>query len=101
LRLGRVEIGDATFALRVLRPNQKEQARREIVAMSLAKTAGLPVPAVIASGEWSGMPATLVRELHKQVPLMIRMEDSELELRFGDAYRLYRTSVPAVIPRVP
>ena len=33
--------------------------------------------------------------------LMIRMEDSELELRFGDAYRLYRTSVPAVIPRVP
>ena len=31
--------------------------------------------------------------------LMIRMEDKELEQRFGDAYRLYRNSVPAVIPR--
>ena len=31
---------------------------------------------------------------------MIRMEDSELETRFGDAYRTYRKSVPAVLPRV-
>ncbi len=32
--------------------------------------------------------------------VMIRMEDAELENRFGDAYRIYRNSVPAVIPRV-
>ena len=32
--------------------------------------------------------------------VMIRMEDKELEKRFGDAYRAYRTAVPAVIPRV-
>src|SRR5712692_11158968 len=32
--------------------------------------------------------------------VMIRMEDAELEQRFGDAYREYRDSVPAVIPRV-
>lgn len=32
--------------------------------------------------------------------LMIRMEDTELEQRFGDSYRAYRNSVPAVIPRV-
>ena len=32
--------------------------------------------------------------------LMIRMEDAELEQRFGDAYRMYHNSVPAVIPRV-
>jgi protein-S-isoprenylcysteine O-methyltransferase Ste14 len=31
---------------------------------------------------------------------MIRMEDAELEQRFGGAYRAYRNSVPAVIPRV-
>jgi protein-S-isoprenylcysteine O-methyltransferase Ste14 len=30
---------------------------------------------------------------------MIRMEDRELEARFGDAYRKYRATVPAVIPR--
>ncbi len=32
--------------------------------------------------------------------VMIRMEDAELEERFGDAYRAYRRSVPAVLPRV-
>jgi protein-S-isoprenylcysteine O-methyltransferase Ste14 len=32
--------------------------------------------------------------------VMIRMEDAELEQRFGDSYRAYRNSVPAVLPRV-
>lgn len=31
--------------------------------------------------------------------VMMRMEDAELEKRFGESYRAYRTSVPAVIPR--
>jgi protein-S-isoprenylcysteine O-methyltransferase Ste14 len=32
--------------------------------------------------------------------VMIRMEDAELEKRFGDSYRAYRRSVPPVLPRV-
>ena len=32
--------------------------------------------------------------------VMIRMEDRELEERFGDAYRAYRKSVSALLPRV-
>jgi protein-S-isoprenylcysteine O-methyltransferase Ste14 len=28
------------------------------------------------------------------------MEDAELEKRFGDEYRAYRSSVPAVLPRL-
>jgi protein-S-isoprenylcysteine O-methyltransferase Ste14 len=32
--------------------------------------------------------------------LMIRIEDSELEARFGDQYRAYRRAVPAVLPRL-
>jgi protein-S-isoprenylcysteine O-methyltransferase Ste14 len=32
--------------------------------------------------------------------LMIPMEDAELEKRFGDRFRTYRSSVPAVLPRV-
>lgn len=32
--------------------------------------------------------------------VMIRMEDSELEKRFGEEHRSYRESVPAVLPRV-
>ncbi len=31
---------------------------------------------------------------------MIRMEDAELEKRFGEEYREYRRSVPAVLPRI-
>ncbi|MGA9979986.1 MAG: isoprenylcysteine carboxylmethyltransferase family protein [Candidatus Sulfotelmatobacter sp.] len=31
--------------------------------------------------------------------VMIRTEDAELEMRFGESYRGYRLSVPAVIPR--
>ena len=32
--------------------------------------------------------------------VMIRMEDAELEERFGDSYRAYRRSMPAILPRV-
>ncbi len=32
--------------------------------------------------------------------LMIRAEDSELECRFGEAFREYRKRVPAVLPRI-
>jgi protein-S-isoprenylcysteine O-methyltransferase Ste14 len=33
--------------------------------------------------------------------VMIRLEDRELEQRFGEAYRDYRRKVPAVLPRIP
>lgn len=32
--------------------------------------------------------------------LMIRMEDTELEQRFGEEFREYRSRVPAVLPRI-
>ena len=32
--------------------------------------------------------------------VMIRAEDQELEWRFGEPYRLYRESVPAIFPRM-
>lgn len=32
--------------------------------------------------------------------IMIRLEDAELERRFGEKYRAYRENVPAVLPRV-
>jgi protein-S-isoprenylcysteine O-methyltransferase Ste14 len=32
--------------------------------------------------------------------VMIRMEDAELEKRFGEEYRDYRSTVPAVVPRI-
>lgn len=32
--------------------------------------------------------------------IMIRMEEAELEQRFGEEYRTYRNSVPAILPRL-
>jgi protein-S-isoprenylcysteine O-methyltransferase Ste14 len=32
--------------------------------------------------------------------IMIRLEDKELEQRFGEEYRTYRVAVPAVLPRI-
>jgi protein-S-isoprenylcysteine O-methyltransferase Ste14 len=32
--------------------------------------------------------------------IMIRMEDDELEKRFGEEYRYYRATVPAIFPRI-
>ena len=32
--------------------------------------------------------------------IMIRLEDAELEQRFGDEYRQYKRETPAVLPRV-
>ena len=32
--------------------------------------------------------------------IMIRLEDRELEQRFGDEYRAYRQRVPAILPRI-
>ena len=32
--------------------------------------------------------------------VMVRIEDRELEARFGEAFRVYRRSVPAVVPRL-
>ncbi len=33
--------------------------------------------------------------------IMIRKEDAELEARFGDLYRQYRNTVPALLPKFP
>ena len=32
--------------------------------------------------------------------VMIRMEDAELEKRFGEKYAAYRRDVPAVLPKI-
>ena len=32
--------------------------------------------------------------------VMIRMEDKELERRFGEEFQKYRSAVPAVLPRI-
>lgn len=32
--------------------------------------------------------------------IMIKLEDRELEERFGESYQMYRARVPAIVPRI-
>lgn len=56
----RVEVGGDVYALRVLWPVQAGQAAREVAAMRAAGDGGVPVPAIVAEGDWRGRPATVM-----------------------------------------
>ena len=59
----RIEHRRHPYALRVFRADQAALARREIIAMNAAGSAGLPVPEVHAEGLWGGRPAVLLNWL--------------------------------------
>ena len=56
----RVDAAGAAYALRVFRPEQAAQARREVAAMRAAAGAGIPVPHVHAVGSRQDRPALLL-----------------------------------------
>jgi aminoglycoside phosphotransferase (APT) family kinase protein len=56
----RIQAGDETWALRVLRPHEHDTARREIAGMDAARRGGIAVPDVAASGVWEDRPVLLL-----------------------------------------
>ena len=67
----RVEGRDETFALRVLRPGEREVALAETRAMQAGSEAGAPAPRVVAAGTWDTRPVMLLswcegRTLHEE-----------------------------------
>ena len=56
----RIEHGGHRYALRVFRADQAVMARREVITMNAARSAGLPVPGVHAEGVWGDRPALLL-----------------------------------------
>jgi aminoglycoside phosphotransferase (APT) family kinase protein len=52
----RVEAAGKVSALRLFRPEQAMMAQREVAAMAVAGSAGLPVPRVYAESVWRGRP---------------------------------------------
>jgi aminoglycoside phosphotransferase (APT) family kinase protein len=56
----RVETVHGTYALRLFQPNQRDQYWREIRAMEIAGTLGVPVPRITAHGMWGDRPAILM-----------------------------------------
>lgn len=60
MAIWRIERGNATYALRVFRPEQAMACSREVAAMEAAGAAGIPVPHVQAHGHWNDRPALLL-----------------------------------------
>lgn len=95
----RVTHDGQTSALRVFRPEQAAVSRREVEAMTLAREAGLPVPAVRAEGRWDDRPALLLSWL-PGTTLLAALKTSprsapRLFQRFGAMQaRLHAVAVP-------
>ena len=78
----KVEHEDQAYALRVFRPGESGDCEREQVVMAAARTAGLPVPEVLAAGVWQDHPALLLTWLAG------RMVADELRARPWQVWRL-------------
>jgi len=102
----KVEYEDQTYALRVFRPGEDGDCKREQVVMAAARTAGLPVPEVHAAGVWQGYPVLLLTWLAG------RMVADELRVRPWQVWRLgiafgrmqaaiHVVSVPALLRQQP
>jgi aminoglycoside phosphotransferase (APT) family kinase protein len=59
----RIEHAGEVYALRVFQEGQQDDCEREKLVMQAARSAGLPVPLVHASGNWHDHPALLLSRL--------------------------------------
>jgi aminoglycoside phosphotransferase (APT) family kinase protein len=59
-RMWRIDSAGQSYALRVLGPQQESQAIQEIGFGHWARNHGLPVPGVVAAGDWNGCPVALL-----------------------------------------
>jgi aminoglycoside phosphotransferase (APT) family kinase protein len=98
----RVEHGGATHALRVFRAEQARAFQREVAALSAAAAAGLPVPAVAATGEWHERPVMLLSWCAGQ-PLLAALRErpwqvARLGRLFGQTHaRIHRITAPPAL----
>lgn len=85
--LWRVEDGDQSYALRLLRADQTRQGQNETATMRAAAEAGVPVPTIVASGTWRERPALLMTWCPGQPMAAALLSDPararELSVAFG------------------
>lgn len=94
----RVDLGGATYALRLFRAAQAATSRREALAMRAAAAAGLPVPRIHAAGAWAGRPALLL-EWRRGVPLLTALQARPARvLTLGAAFGRMQAAIHAVAP---
>jgi aminoglycoside phosphotransferase (APT) family kinase protein len=95
----RVWTGDATFALRVFQPHQSATLQREILVMTTARRANLPVPQVHAVGSYEGGPAMLTEWCVGEPVLAVLKREPWRILQLGYAFgelqrRMHRVAAP-------
>ena len=84
----RVDSGNQTFALRLLRADQHKQAQREAAMSVWAPRHGFPVPAVVTSSVWNDRPVALIewaagRQVAEEV--LIASDPVAAARQFGEA----------------
>jgi aminoglycoside phosphotransferase (APT) family kinase protein len=95
-----VEHAGNHYALRVLRPDQSGQARRETVAMTAAETGRVPVPSIVANATWEERPVLLLTWSPGQ-PLSAALLDEPQNLSHARALGTEFGRVQAAIHALP
>lgn len=92
--LGRAELQPDKHEQRLVTTGIRQRVRHPIYLGHLLELIGWTIG--------TGMVVTFALLVFAVVTgiVMIRMEDGELEQRFGNSYREYRARVPAIVPRI-
>lgn len=103
-RIWRVTLPDGDFALRLMRPEQRQAALRERAAMDAARAAGLPAPGVRAAAEVAGHPVLLLDWLPGETVREALIRSPHRAGAIGKAFgemqaRLHQVPAPAAMMR--
>jgi aminoglycoside phosphotransferase (APT) family kinase protein len=93
----RVEWRDASYALRVFRPEQAATSEKEINVMQVAADHHIPVPKVVRNGIWEGRPVLLLSWINGNTLAAQLLAHPRLIRQLGSAFG--RTQ--AAIHRIP
>lgn len=98
--LWRVHTSGGVYALRLFRPDQRQQCVKEVRVMRMVGALGMPVPRILAHGIWGELPAVLMEWCDGRTVLDAALADPELSEPLGVSMgrlqaRLHTRSVPA------
>jgi aminoglycoside phosphotransferase (APT) family kinase protein len=74
----RVNTLDGAYALRLFRPDQRDQCAKEVRLMEMVRARGMPVPQVIAHGAWNERPVLLMEWVAGRTVLDVVLERPDL-----------------------
>ena len=92
----RVEHGGESYALRVLRLDQHDQAQREIAAMEAMRASDVPVPRVVTHAIWQDRPVLLIGWVTGRPLIELLLESASDTARIGALGREFGRTQAAI-----